>query len=122
MGHDRDVGIVGFLLARIAEDEQETRHLGLTAFTGTGAWALMDSAAAYEWTQATVLAHCRRTLDECAAKRRIIALHASIDAAAWSPGSRCAECSVPTAFPCRTILALAKVYAEHPSYRDEWRP
>jgi hypothetical protein len=28
----------------------------------------------------------------------------------------------PVEWPCETLLALASVYADHPDYRDEWRP
>jgi hypothetical protein len=81
-----------------------------------------------------------RVLAECEAKRRIVGEHASTDEGEFYPGSSvgseriadddepfdlacvcCGEYSeyaVP--WPCRTLRALAAVYAVHPEYREEW--
>jgi hypothetical protein len=36
----------------------------------------------------------------------------------------CARCAshAEGEYPCRTLRALAAVYADHPDYRDEWKP
>lgn len=55
-----------------------------------------------------------RVLAECEAKRRIVGLHPEILGG-------CQECANEH-FPCRTLRVLATVYADHPDYRDGWRP
>ena len=71
-----------------------------------------------------------RVLAECEAKRRIVEVHAKIREA--YPGMTieenpcCAECSAggeyPSGWPCATLAAIASIYADHPDYREEWRP
>ncbi len=53
-----------------------------------------------------------RVLAECEAKRRIVALHPEVL-------TICQACGEP--YPCRTIEALAAVYADHPDYDEAWR-
>ena len=100
--------LTDFLLARIAEDEADARA-GLVA---EGSW---------------------RVLAECEAKRRIVELHSIREA---SPS--CSQCGGYTAttdgqrgivhhgyaipWPCPTLRALALPYADHPDYREDWRP
>jgi len=107
-----------FLLARIAEDEAvvHTREL----------WPVgtyMD-----RWSPARVLA-------ECDAKRRIVREHRPFHVQTRNDGlnwdyRRCVVCDPSdrdlepseSYWPCPTAAALALVYANHPNYRDEWRP
>lgn len=83
-----------------------------------------------------------RVLREVEAKRAILAEHpADQNGFKWInggatrvPDMRCATChEVPDdpdydnccddfAYPCPTVLTIAAVYADHPDYRDEWRP
>lgn len=84
----------------------------------------------------TVRARARRVLAECEAKRRILKEHAPIGGgcrrcASWedSEGDNpdCDEVpatAIPPAawFPCVTVRLLALPYADHPDYREEWRP
>lgn len=88
-----------FLRLRIAEDMAD-------AMTGWR-WKTLP-AGEYERLQARVLA-------ECGAKRRIVEMawhHLGDDDYAW--GMEEAK---------RQILAvLALPYADHPDYREEWRP
>lgn len=58
-----------------------------------------------------------RVLAEVAAKRRIVQLHVSGEA--W-----CDHCAGPGDIDdsCPTLRALASVYADHPDYRQEWKP
>ena len=79
-----------------------------------------------------------RVLRDVEAKRRIVAEHASED-------GHCRTCTVedredapmgtdwdtepeaiwvrrPVAYPCPTLRLLALPYADHPDYREEWRP
>ena len=93
-----------FLLARIAEDEEQARDH----------WVLDPDPPKYGTWLHWVLA-------ECDAKRRIVELHApgndvvtadddgSDVLALWD----CRECRVYRG-PCRTLRALALPYAEHP--------
>lgn len=86
--------ITEFLLARIAEDESAADRVEFRPYVGDGVpQSLTD-----------------RVLAECEAKRRIVevARYAPEGAGGW--GFR------------RTLRALASVYADHPDYRDEWRP
>lgn len=68
-----------------------------------------------------------RVLADVAAKREIIALHAPFDAWADIPGPHgpqivCRECAGARMYPCPTLRVLAAPYAEHPDYRQEWKP
>lgn len=96
-----------FLLARIAEDEDvATNWLRFEVRDGVpGNYAIPDRVRA-----------------ECEAKRRIIELH-SDGGKDWN-GERfvhfCHSCRTP--WPCLTLRALALPYADHPDYREEWRP
>jgi hypothetical protein len=93
-----------FLLARIAEDEQQA--LDYFQDDGTvGTWT--------HWMGA-----------ECEAKRRIVDEHEVVD-------GRCCVCLygihdteglIWARHPCLTLRALALPYADHPEYREEWLP
>jgi hypothetical protein len=84
-----------------------------------------DEAAAKAWLpfgnpDAAARAHVARldpgrVLAEVEAKRRIIAEHHPVDPCDAH------DASFDT-IPCDTLLALASVYAEHPDYREEWKP
>ena len=99
--HGGTMTLTEFLYARIAEDE----------------------AAIYapaEWKQ--------HVLAECDAKRRIVALHETVHNIPTNT-TFCVVCGIDQAakvifgqFPCQTLRLLALPYADHPDYRDEWRP
>lgn len=55
-----------------------------------------------------------RVLADVEAKRRIVDLHPNM--LGWCQG--CAS----EAYPCRTLTLLALPYADHPDYRQEWKP
>ena len=109
-------GLVGFLLAGIAEDETNAKHY-LDIFPDG------DMAPLF-----------RRVLAECEAKRRIIALHQPSGGPNYRGTECCARCTAGGEYPaddgytdeqnwpCPTLRALALPYAEHPDYREEWRP
>jgi hypothetical protein len=78
-----------------------------------------------------------RVLAECEAKRRIVELHRIGDPDEWDPDLWACrlcqwdeDCDSPKhdyqhgagRFPCDTLRHLAAVYADHPDYRDDWRP
>ncbi len=87
-----------FLLDRIAEDEAEIALGPDFATLDTSGW--MGHAA--EWGR-------ERALAECEAKRRIV------DESGSGRGSW------PDAI-WRCLQFLALPYADHPDYREEWRP
>ena len=125
--------LTDFLLARIAEDEAPTWKLipyacppGCCAPEGwVGHRCLICDEESYGGTVEAITeiaeehaekVHRRaRVLAECEAKRRIVEMqwhHLGVDDYAW--GMEEAK---------RQILAeLALPYADHPDYREEWRP
>lgn len=113
----------------------------LHIYAPEGRWNLWDcEGAASLGVTSEVSAHMARhdparVLAECAAKRRIIALHEREDRGdGWGspPYWCCTECGgrtvhpnlgwIPTstAWPCRTLRLLTLPYADHPDYREEW--
>lgn len=146
--------LTDFLLARIAEDETDAR----TAAGHTdGHWAswthrghvdgLRDLACGGERLAeppTDIDEHIARhdparVLAECAARRRIVELHALVPhplnrkanpftGALEEPSFVCEECSGDddpyvdqVNYPCETIKILASIYADHEDFRDEWR-
>jgi len=106
--------ITEFLEARIAEDEAQAYNvLVFRMIPGTG---MPGNQAIPD-----------RVLAECAAKRAILAEH---EMAIRSDGIRrqegCVMCNYNRDYgweetgPCKTLRALAAVYASHPDYRQEW--
>ena len=107
--------LTDFLLARIAEDEaaageslRATRREAVSLRPTDG--QATTSALSYmefivRWPPARVLA-------ECEAKRAVVGLHPEM--LGWCQG--CAHES----YPCRTLLALALPYADHPDYDPSW--
>lgn len=56
-----------------------------------------------------------RVLAECDAKLAILELHPD------NAEGHCRTCW-PDAWPCSTLLTLARPYAGRPGYREEWKP
>ena len=119
-----------FLLARIAEDEADAR-LAMQHFK-TGEWTHDGSIYAghemdevVDWVYNEAWAHIARhdparVLAECEAKRRIVELH--------GPDQPYCDLNFSNADhayfegPCQNLQLLALPYADHPDYREEWRP
>lgn len=105
-----------FLLARIAEDEAAALRLCPGRNAANGHWrrgSLQDEAVrAIDPLDADhVLRHDpARVLAECEAKRRIVELNAT------KPGRK------TTFRRLLTLQTLALPYADHPDYRQEWKP
>ena len=102
--------LVGFLLARIEEDERPNRRCLCDCFEGSPR-------------------ECEeRWLAECEAKRRIITLHEQGSGWLGDPEPRgCLLChendGIIERFGwCETVRALALPYADHPDFRKEWAP
>lgn len=111
--------LTDFLLARIAEDEAAATEI-------------------VSMPDGPVTIGNKRLLADCKAKRQILALHYRLDGAApetfpyiddsygqqrvvWPPCAVCDEGSPKRPY-CDTVRILAAVYADHPDYREEWRP
>lgn len=115
----RTVTLTEFLLARIADDEAVARkyrpHEYLTTRDGS------ELSGADQGGNDAIAITSGRVLAECDAKRQIVALH---DADA--DGRFCLSCGdgdyYGVGYPCPTARALALPYADHPDYRDEWKP
>lgn len=130
--------LVEFLLARITEDENGAHQVLRDYAEHSATWdnpctgvinigdpgleglvALGDGPLAIhiaDWDPARVLA-------ECDAKRRIFKIHSEI-VTGDIPTERAFDfCNEDLEqHPCPTLRLLALPYAEHPDYRDEWRP
>jgi len=122
------MSITEFLLARIAQDEAAAQSaMGAGATWVTAA----DTAAGIAGADAglLILVHNPvRVLAECEAKRRIVELHAVYphpQVMVYGTIRPCSECGSvddsPVEWPCRTLLALASVYADHPEFDPAWR-
>lgn len=99
--------LVEFLLARIAEDEAMSQA-AVRWSEGASQWS---DAGEPDW-QHIARWDPARVLVECDAKRRIVELHPEHG---WS------HCEGES-LPCPTLRLLALPYAEHPDYREEWKP
>lgn len=103
-------GLTEFLLARIAEDEAVAHKATVpTVFEPLLRWMLL--AGDDSNMPGAVLAEPSRVLAECEAKRRIVSRIATADP---HPDAR---------YMLDLVLRLlALPYADHPGYREEWRP
>lgn len=133
-----------FLLARIAEDEAHAAALSddrpsaqMMAMSHLG-----DQSAIVMPRSPRSAFNPTRVLVECEAKRWIVEDHqcetnrhkATDDrgrlTGEWVETAWCTRCGdhsdpyevVLLDWPCPTIRALAVPYADHPDYREEWRP
>lgn len=106
-----------FLLARIAEDEAVARR----------GYGIRDGLATVDFDEYgdVLVIGTERVLAECEAKRRIVELHDSFygvcQACIGSP-PRVGDVVKPALWPCTTLRLLALPFADHPDYREEWRP
>lgn len=101
--------LVEFLLARITDDETFAEMVSNVRPMSAGESRRVDEGNSVVLPLNLALSPAR-VLAECEAKRLIVA--------------DCAEYEGPETdgLSVRTLLALAAVYAEHPDYRQEWRP
>lgn len=101
--------LVDFLHARIDSDESVAReelHVEPRSFLGR------------QWHDVM-----RHMLRECDAKRRIVELHGrEHECSVYENGEvdNCHFCI--DVDECSTLRCLADVYADHPDYREEWKP
>lgn len=93
-----------FLLARVAEDEADASAASehrLWVISQADDRIVNDAGHMQRFMPSRILA-------ECEAKRRIVSLCSPIIPS---------DCGVP-----EVLNALALPYADHPDYREEWRP
>ena len=132
-----------FLLARIAEDEAAARDAGeRRGLPYESPLYVVDDN--YRHDQVGI--YPERVLAECEAKRRIVGIHEldPIEVYSWgTTGGGCGLCdhSCETGgdtwghdpcdahdgatfetVDCETLQVLALPYADHPDYRQEWKP
>lgn len=109
--------ITEFLLARVAEDEDEARAL-LSEWEASPPRAY--DAAQVGWLDA---GSPERVLAECEAKRRIVELRYSWNLQAErSPEPPFGPILQAQVITADTVLrTLASVYAAHEDFREEWR-
>ena len=125
--------LAGFLLARIAEDEGDARKAGSRKWGSINrGWDSSDQRdiaalgdgpterlfpVSYDYDEHVARWGPARVLAECEARRRIIAEH--------SDQHGCVSWQSASAYPyvgCSVLRLLALPYADHPEYREDWRP
>lgn len=107
-----------FLLARIADDEQQAREAIAERERVAPSYPVpdMDFRAWSDTGVPAVLVGAERVLAECEAKRHVIELHYS-----WELHAAGAPLLEVQAGAAEAILrVLATVYADHPDYQEEW--
>lgn len=120
--------LVEFLRARLAEDERKAMQVYRVDWNDPDGWAALH---------ALVREHAQhhdpaRVLRDVEAKRRIVERHDRDPQWADSPSMRdgCKGCGYegPMESPrfdvdeCPELRDLASVYADHPDYKERWRP
>lgn len=141
MAPSQTLTLTTFLLARIAEDEASARAADGRAWwvegvSPSGVAYIHDAATGKPVSLDAVERHAHhitrhdpeRVLAECEAKRAIVGLWQRLDAEIRSkavPGAIDNEVDGLRMARFGVLLAmktLALPYADHPDYREEWRP
>lgn len=128
--------LIEFLHARLDDDERiaraatdgpwTIRFLGLhdlsTVVKGVELLAQLDGSRAASNSVHMAVHNPARVLAEVDAKRRILEWHIGQrdDKTPW--GDPVVICYCGYDLPCSTLRLLALPYADHPDYRDAWRP
>ncbi len=103
-----------FLLQRIAEDEAAAR-----AVQGSEPWATGQGSDTRQYWMLRVLADCeanRRIIEQCQE-------WLSYDAGQiWDWADRGSDLALARDAARRLLKLLALRYADHPDYREEWKP
>ena len=104
--------LTGFLLARIAEDEEwaPTRHTLLCLRTGCETCIFGDDEDTIAAERVCSCGYPARVLAECEAKRRIVENHLRHEPGQGGYGAS-----------RHAVRLLSAVYADHPDFREEWR-
>lgn len=114
-----------FLLARIAEEEAAA-NLAIDTATAPNVyfrWRRVQRNDMLDWADDWPTDYTpARIVAECEAKRQIVEEHPSYDGRGQNCATCCASDEAGDPWCCTTLLAVASVYADHPDYREEWRP
>jgi hypothetical protein len=121
--------LVAFLRARLDDDEWTARAAkpGPWHADGGSVYAThpTDEVVGYTDSAEHIARHDpARVLAEVEAKRRLLELHEPGEME-YVEGDVCMACDLRGEgpyYPCLTLRLLALPHAEHPDYRDEWRP
>lgn len=112
-----------FILARIAEDEEFANAASLSWWSEDDLLAAYDALSEDSHRMADARLAARhdpaRVLAECEAKRRIVDNYSTLRAAEQAGES---VAGVATVALHRSLRYLASVFADHPDYREEWKP
>jgi hypothetical protein len=112
-----------FLLARIAEDEAEVAAFDKEWKTTTVARDVPQGLAYITDTEyMSLLVDPSRVLAECEAKRRIVERHGRCGTGMGYCDDGGHGWGGEDGLGCADLADLAAVYADHPDYRDEWKP
>ena len=107
--------LADFLLARIAEDEQVAdAEVDWGVDWGVTGIALSEVGEGADMVRVRTIVR-RRLLAECEAKRRIVEVALQADDAS-------AGADTGWLLSREVMELLALPYADHPDYREEWRP
>lgn len=114
-------GLAEFLLARIADDEAVARDGAEQTYPGFEPWRLHNQVRHAFGQPSPVIASRARVLAECDAKRRIVE-ESTKEAWVIEQGHRTEWTEGGQAARGTVLRFLALPYADHPDYREEWRP
>lgn len=106
--------LAGFLLARIAEEEQNAQPPA----KGLNPDAWHSLGCAYDMVEYADPCRCpvpARVLAECAARRAVV-----LQCSAPDIGDGCTECNMTVYLADDVLRALAQPYSGHPSFDASW--
>jgi hypothetical protein len=113
--------LTAFLLARLAEDENEIGPHWIEERRDEGAGPNGIGWADVGGISDVLMSSQHRALREVQAKRFIVGEHGGRDPWRVDPCDAHDPVTMATV-PCDTLKALAAVYADHPDYDEAWRP
>lgn len=122
--------ITEFLNARYDEDEQVARAATPGHWGPSGHSVLTSDDIEFIEASRTDSVHIARhdparALREITAKRALLRAHPFEPYADEPSEGFCAECQrggSAGVWPCPTVRIMSAVYADHPDYRQEWKP
>ena len=118
--------LVRFLQARYAEDAARQQN-SFERWHHRDCDAIPDVLSPGVETGACTCGVPERVLAEVEAKRQLLDLHEPGEME-YVDGDVCMVCENTDVgdegpfYPCRTLRLLAMPYADHPDYREEWKP
>jgi len=111
---------VEFLRTRLDEDEQVARDASSHPARDDGhELHVIDD----DYKHDAIRIPAARVLADVEAKRRVVGLHRELIGETRGGdrvGEGCVECD--SFWPCDTLRLLVLPYAQHPDYREEWKP